>query len=77
MDEPNASLDHDGEMALAETVRSLKNRGAAIVIVTHRPAILASCDRVLTLDAGGLQATQSLQAPIQERAPARLRLVSR
>jgi ATP-binding cassette subfamily C protein len=76
MDEPNASLDHDGEVALAHTVRLLKERGAVIVIITHRPAILASCDRILALQDGQLRNAHALAKRPEERAPARLRLVS-
>ena len=50
-DEPNANLDHEGEVALQQTVRDLKARGAIAIIVAHRPSALASCDKILYLAA--------------------------
>ncbi len=46
-DEPNGTLDNDGEVALQRTVRELKARGAIAIIVAHRPSALANCDKVL------------------------------
>jgi len=55
-DEPNANLDHEGEVALQHTVRELKKRGAIVIIVAHRPSALASCDKILYLANGARQA---------------------
>jgi ATP-binding cassette subfamily C protein len=55
MDEPNANLDHFGEQALAEAIRSAKAGGAAVLVVTHRPAVLAAMDTVLVLKDGRLE----------------------
>jgi ATP-binding cassette subfamily C protein len=51
-DEPNGTLDNDGEVALQKTVRELKSRGAIAIIVAHRPSALANCDKVLYVSAG-------------------------
>ena len=56
LDEPNANLDNDGEIALLKTVRDLKARGAIVIIVAHRPSALAACDKVLFLANGAQQA---------------------
>jgi len=55
-DEPNGTLDHDGEVALQNTVRGLKERKAIAIIVAHRPSALAHCDKVLYLAGGAQQA---------------------
>jgi ATP-binding cassette subfamily C protein len=55
-DEPNANLDHDGELALQKTVRDLKARGAIVIIVAHRPSALTNCSKVLYLANGSQQA---------------------
>lgn len=47
LDEPNSNLDDAGERALAEAVAALKARGATVVLVTHRPAIIQSVDKVM------------------------------
>ena len=55
-DEPNGTLDNEGELALQKTVRELKARNAIVIIVAHRPSALANCDKVLFLSAGAQQA---------------------
>jgi PrtD family type I secretion system ABC transporter len=52
LDEPNANLDQVGEAALAGAVDELKRRGAAMVIVGHRPSTLANADKILVLKDG-------------------------
>ena len=44
LDEPNSNLDHDGEVALAGAVRGVRQRGGIVVLVAHRPSVLAACD---------------------------------
>lgn len=46
MDEPTAGLDADAEAAVLSAVRA---SGAGAVVVTHRPAVLAMADRVVTV----------------------------
>ena len=55
-DEPNANLDHDGEMAFLKTVHDLKVRGAIVITIAHRPSALAACDKSLYLANGSQQA---------------------
>ncbi|MGO4958242.1 thiol reductant ABC exporter subunit CydD [Luteococcus sp. Sow4_B9] len=49
MDEPTAGLDADAEAAVLRAVRS---SGAGALVVSHRPAVLAMADRVVTVEAG-------------------------
>jgi len=51
MDEPDASLDAEGEQALAHVLASLRGT-VTVVVVTHRPALLQHVDRVLRLERG-------------------------
>ncbi|HEY0524599.1 MAG TPA: type I secretion system permease/ATPase [Stellaceae bacterium] len=55
LDEPNANLDHAGEQALIRTIEAAKQDGAAVVLIAHRPAILAAADRVLVLRDGRVE----------------------
>jgi len=55
LDEPNANLDQVGEAALAGAVNELKSRGAALVIVGHRPSTLAQADKILLLTDGKVE----------------------
>jgi PrtD family type I secretion system ABC transporter len=52
MDEPNANLDTIGEVALAHAIRSLKKCGIAVVVIAHRPSVIAVVDRLLCLKDG-------------------------
>ena len=55
LDEPNANLDETGEAALVKTVQRMKAKGKTVVLITHRPGILAVADRVLVLQDGRVQ----------------------
>lgn len=52
LDEPNSNLDNDGSMAVNAAIRGLKERGAAVLIMAHRPAAIAECDLLLMLENG-------------------------
>lgn len=67
MDEPNSNLDSEGEAALARAIADLKSDGRSVVVVTHRPQILAHMDRVLVLSAGKVQAFGAPQEVLGKR----------
>jgi ATP-binding cassette, subfamily C, bacterial len=52
LDEPNSNLDAAGEQALTDTLKRAKERRVSVVIVTQRPTLLTSVDKVLVLKAG-------------------------
>jgi ABC-type protease/lipase transport system fused ATPase/permease subunit len=52
LDEPNASLDADGEEGLLQTIAYLKALGTTIVIIAHRSNVLALADKLLVLRNG-------------------------
>ena len=54
LDEPNSNLDADGERALAEGITRAKEAGSTVIVVSHRPALLASADRIAVLKDGAL-----------------------
>lgn len=56
LDEPNSSLDAEGDAALTDAIRRVRARGGIAIIIAHRPAALAAVDLVLTLAAGQVQA---------------------
>lgn len=56
LDEPNANLDDVGEQALVSAVQRLRAAGRTVVLITHRPGILAVADNVLALRDGQVQA---------------------
>jgi ATP-binding cassette subfamily C exporter for protease/lipase len=55
LDEPNSSLDEQGEAALAATLQSLKARGVTVVVVTHRVNVLQFADLMLVLQEGAVR----------------------
>lgn len=56
LDEPNSNLDAAGEESLAKTMARLRDRGAIVVIVTHRMTMLNYCDDVLVMHSGTVHA---------------------
>jgi PrtD family type I secretion system ABC transporter len=56
LDEPNASLDHEGEEALHKAIAKLKSMGTTIVMIAHRPSILGLADKLLLLRNGMVDA---------------------
>lgn len=46
LDEPTAGLDADTE---ARVLATLRDRRATVLVVTHRPAVMAACDRLVTI----------------------------
>jgi ATP-binding cassette subfamily C protein len=66
LDEPNSNLDADGDKALLVALTAARARGAAVVIVGHRPAVLARADHVLVM-AGGQAAHFGPRAEILQR----------
>ncbi|KIK90139.1 type I secretion system permease/ATPase [Pseudomonas sp. W15Feb9B] len=55
LDEPNANLDDAGEKALIEVLEDLKQRRCTTVLISHRPSILGTVDKVLMLREGSTQ----------------------
>lgn len=80
LDEPNANLDDAGEAALVRAVQELREQGSTVLLVTHRPGILAVADRVLTLRDGRIEREATREAtreaarsmPVASAPPTRL-----
>jgi ATP-binding cassette subfamily C exporter for protease/lipase len=56
LDEPNSSLDEEGDAALARAIQESKARGTTFVVMTHRTSVLAVADKMLVLRDGLQQA---------------------
>ncbi len=52
LDEPNSNLDDVGETALAQAVAAMRARKTTLVLITHRPSILAQVDKIMVLKDG-------------------------
>ncbi len=89
LDEPNSNLDEEGETRLMQSLLHLRQEGKTIVLVAHKPAILAAADEILAFQMKGaplygpraviLQKLESLRrqsAPAAQRPAVRKPLVS-
>ena len=56
LDEPNSSLDADGDNALAAAIHAVKARPGIVIVITHRPSGLSAVDLVGVMNEGRLQA---------------------
>ena len=56
LDEPNSALDAEGEAALDFAIRNAMARGAAVVVIAHRPSALAAIPKMLVLADGKMAA---------------------
>lgn len=54
LDEPNASLDNDGELALLQAMAYMKQLGTTVVVITHKVSLLSSVDKLLVMQDGTL-----------------------
>ncbi|NWG38584.1 MAG: type I secretion system permease/ATPase [Hydrogenophilaceae bacterium] len=77
LDEPNSNLDSVSEEALLKTLEAAKKEGITIVVITHRPSILQSADKMLMLRNGMVemfgtraQIMQKITAPSGMQQPA-------
>jgi len=56
LDEPNSSLDAEGEQALGRMMQELKKQGTTVVVIAHRPKILRQVDKIMFLRGGVVEA---------------------
>ena len=52
LDEPNANLDVEGDAALTDAIRSVRNRGGIVIVVAHRPSAILAIDKLLFMRNG-------------------------
>jgi ATP-binding cassette subfamily C protein len=56
LDEPNASLDEQGEKALVSAIQKAREMKITTIIISHRPSILSSVDKILIVQDGAVAA---------------------
>lgn len=67
-DEPNASLDSQGEAALIGTIAKFRESGATIIVAAHREAVLAGANKLLVLAGGQVRLFGKTEDVIRELA---------
>lgn len=56
MDEPNSNLDTEGEIALAQCLKICRESGCTVVVISHRPSVIESSNKLLVLRDGAVVA---------------------
>ena len=69
LDEPNSSLDADGESALIEAVETARGRGVAVLIVAQRMSVLSRADRLIVLKDGAVAHMGDREAVLGSLSP--------
>ncbi|MFL2583433.1 MAG: type I secretion system permease/ATPase [Gammaproteobacteria bacterium] len=54
LDEPNSNLDSEGEKALADAILAARDAGSMVIVISHRPSLLSSTDKIAVLNKGAL-----------------------
>ena len=81
-DEPTSHQDEDNATLVMSALRSAADRGAAVLLTTHDPRIVASCDRLLEildgrLDSGTVAGNPQSPSSSQRRSKQTVRKVRR
>ncbi len=66
LDEPNSALDTDGEEALGRAIAAAVLRGAAVMVVAHRTAVLSNANRLLVMQNGSIAHIGPRQDVVEE-----------
>ena len=70
LDEPNSNLDEAGEMALAQTLKWLRESGRTVVLISHRANVLQLSTKLAFIRDGQLQAFGPTQQVLEAMAKA-------
>ncbi len=59
LDEPNSNLDYDGEAALGVAIGRARERGAIVIVIAHRPQVVAHVSHIMVLNAGRVESFET------------------
>ena len=83
LDEPNSTLDAEGEAALVAAIEAAQARGTTVVVVAQRMSILNRADRLLVLKDGAVaqfgpraEVIETLPPPPRREPPPPLREIA-
>ena len=65
LDEPNSNLDADGDASLIRAMQEIRLRGGIVIVVAHRPNLLAVVDTVCVIAGGRMTAFGSRDEVLQ------------
>jgi ABC-type protease/lipase transport system fused ATPase/permease subunit len=72
LDEPNSSLDEQGDALFIELLKALKAAGSTVIVVTHKSSPLSVIDKILFMNDGRMQMwgpREDVLAKLKEVAP--------
>ncbi|MCB6179332.1 type I secretion system permease/ATPase [Rhodobacter sp. Har01] len=52
LDEPNSNLDSQGDEALTAAIQKLRDRGAVVIVMAHRPSAISTVNKVMIMHKG-------------------------
>ncbi len=55
LDEPNSNLDDEGERILLNAIRLARDEGTSVMMIAHRPSLMAVADKLLILKEGVIE----------------------
>lgn len=73
LDEPNSNLDQEGEAALVAAISAAKEKGAALVVVSHSFAMMRVVDAIMVLRDGAVEKFGPRDQILRELQPVPLR----
>ncbi len=56
LDEPNANLDNDGEMAVSQAIKGVRDRGGIAIVIAHRPSAISQVNLLMVMNQGEIVA---------------------
>lgn len=68
LDEPNSNLDTAGDKALAKAIKHAQDDGITIVVITQKPSLLSSVNKIMLLADGTIQMLGERQAVLEKLA---------
>lgn len=71
LDEPNSNLDFEGEAALGAAIKRIRDRGGMVVVIAHRPSVVAHVWHIMVMGNGRVERFESREA-FEERARAQV-----
>jgi PrtD family type I secretion system ABC transporter len=66
LDEPNSALDTEGEDALGRAIAAAVARGAAVMVVAHRTAVISNAHRLMVMQEGAISCIGPRQEVVDE-----------
>lgn len=62
-DEPTGQLDHTTTGVVLDAIRAARDRGTTVIVVTHDQYVADRCERIVTLEDGGIRTDRMTAEP--------------